>query len=396
MKVLVIGGGASGLIASIYASKNNDVTILEKDSQIGKKLLVTGNGKCNYWNENQDISNYNTNNIDILKHILIDENKKEILDLFDRIGIIPRIKNGYYYPYSNQATSIQTGLIKEIKNKDVNIITDCEVLDIDYDKCFKIKTNKGIYEADKVIISTGSYASKKQVKNIGYDIAKKFNHKIIEPKPGLVSLIAEGNFFKDWKGIRCDVELTYDENIEIGEAQLTDYGISGVCVFNLSSKIINNLDKNNILKINFVPFLNIKTNNELIAFLNKRNKLMENRTISELLDGFLNYKLVNTILKLSNIKKDDYFDNLSDLQKDNLAHNLLNFELKIIKPNDFSFAQTCSGGIPLDEINPNTMESLKQNGLYFTGEILDVDGKCGGYNLEFAFVSGLIAGDNID
>lgn len=400
MDVIVIGGGASGLVAAIYAARNNHrVTLLEKNNNCGKKILITGNGKCNYWNQDQDIMHYHTSNEDVLNEIITEENKQEILTFFDELGIVPNIKNGYYYPYSNQATSIQTSLIKEALNNNVNIIYE-EVLDIDKENEFVVKTTNKKYKADKVIIATGSKACPKTGSTgIGYILANKFKHNIIKPLPGLVQLKGEGNYFKDWSGIRTEVQISLYENKkfikqEKGEIQLTDYGVSGICVLNLSSFIARSLDQNkNIdLLINFVPFLDLKTKWEVITFIEQRNKTMINRTVSELLDGFLNYKLVNLLLKLSNIKKDDNWNNLTNNQKDLLSQNLLEFKLKIIGTNSFEQAQVCSGGIPLNEINPNTMESLKQKDLYFVGEVLDVDGDCGGYNLGFAWITGMLAG----
>ena len=396
MKTLIIGGGASGLVAAIYASNNSEVTIIEKNSVLGKKILVTGNGKCNYWNSFQDISNYYSSNIDIVDKILDDESKIEINKLFDKIGLVPKIKNGYYYPYSNQATTVQTALIKEIKNRNIKVEYETEVIDILYDNEFIVKTNRGEFRSDKVIVSTGSYACPKTGSDgYGYEVAKKFNHSIIKPVPSLVQLKAKGNFFKDWAGVRSDVELTFNGITELGEIQLTDYGVSGVCVYNLSSMISRDLLVSTpILKINFLPFL--KSSEKFINYMNNRNKMVINRTISELLDGLLNYKLVNLILKLSNIDRELKWDDISNSKKIVLADNITNFNLEIIDTTGFDRAQTCSGGIPLNEINPGTMESLKQKGLYFTGEILDADGKCGGYNLEFAFITGYKAGRSND
>ncbi|MBP3765932.1 MAG: aminoacetone oxidase family FAD-binding enzyme [Bacilli bacterium] len=396
MKTLIIGGGASGLIAAIYASTNSDVTILEKNKTLGKKILITGNGKCNYWNSNQDISNYYSSDIDILKDILDEDSKIEINNLFDKIGLVAKIKNGYYYPYSNQATTVQTALIKEIENRGVNVEYETIVTDISFDNEFIVKTNKGDFKADKVIVSTGSYAcSKTGSDGYGYEVAKKFGHTIIKPVPSLVQLKAKGNFFKDWAGVRSDVELTYNNKTEVGEIQLTDYGVSGVCVYNLSSMISRDLQESNpILKINFLPF--IKSPIDFINYMNDRNNVVINRNVSELLDGLLNYKLVNLLLKLSGIERTDKWSDISNSKKTILADNLINFNLEIIDTTGFDRAQTCSGGIDLKEINPSTMESLKQKGLFFTGEILDADGKCGGYNLEFAFITGYKAGRTND
>ncbi len=316
--------------------------------------------------------------------------------MFDKIGLVPKIKNGYYYPYSNQATTVQTALIKEIENRGVNVEYETIVIDITYNNEFIVKTNKGDFRADKVIVSTGSFAcSKTGSDGYGYEVAKKFGHTIIKPVPSLVQLKAKGNFFKDWAGVRSDVELTYNNKTEVGEIQLTDYGVSGVCVYNLSSMISRDLlESNPILKINFLPF--IHSSNEFIDYMNDRNKIVTNRNISELLDGLLNYKLVNLLLKLSNIDRSDKWSDISNSKKTILADNIINFNLEIIGTTGFDRAQTCSGGISLKEINPNTMESLKQECLYFTGEILDADGKCGGYNLEFAFITGYKAGRSND
>ena len=395
MKTIIIGGGAAGMMAAIYSK---DAIILEKNNSLGKKILITGNGKCNYYNENQNIDNYNTNNIDALKQIININNTKKILNQFDNMGIIPKIKNGYYYPESNQAVSIQNTLLKEIENNNTQIYTNTEVLSVEYNNKFIIKTNNGVYESDKLIVATGSKACPKTGSDgFGYELLKRFGHTVIKPLPALVQLKGNGNYFKDWAGIRCDVKVSYENKTEEGEIQLTDYGVSGVCIFNLSSKIARDLENKPVyININFVPFLNINTKEQLKEFFNERNKTVKNRNISELLDGFLNYKLGNLLLKLSGIKNNYSWNDLSDIQKNNLMNNLLNFKLEIIGTNSFDKAQTCSGGIPLDEINPKTMESLKQKDLYIVGELLDVDGKCGGYNLTFAFITGMLAGEDND
>lgn len=400
MNVLVIGGGASGMVAAIYAAnQGNHVTIIEKNKTLGKKILVTGNGKCNYYNENQDNIHYHSSNLDILKEIITDDKKQEMLEFFNSIGIIPKIKNGYYYPNSNQATSIQTALIKEISLKNIDVVLEEEVINISYDQCFSITTNCKQYKADKVIIATGSKAAPKTGSDgKGYEFAKKFGHHIIKPLPSLVSLIGEENYLKEWAGIRSDVEVSLYENDkfikkETGEIQLTNTGISGICVFQLSGMVARGLEegKKEQIKINFLPFIN----EDFIKWMNKRNEIVKNRTISELLDGLLNYKLVNLILKLTNIKREDKWNLLDQNKKAKLDQNLLEFSFNAIKTNSYDQAQVCSGGVSLLEVNPLTLESKKQDNLYFTGELLDVNGDCGGYNLTFAFISGMIAGKKV-
>ena len=404
-RIIVIGGGASGLVSAIYASLSEyKVTILEKNNNPGKKILITGNGKCNYWNQNISLNHYNTSEKDKLSKIIRDDNKKEILKLFNKLGILPKIRDGYYYPYSNQATSIQTALIKECEVLGIEIITNCEVLNIKKDSDnFMISSTKGTYKANKVIISTGSYACPKTGSTgDGYRFLNNFGHHIITPLPALVQLKSNEKFLKEWHGIRSDVQVTLIENgkeikKEIGEIQLTDYGVSGICIFNLSSKVsrgLNQKKKEDII-INFLYPFNITNEKEFINFMNERNITVKNRTISDLLDGILNYKLINLILKLSKIKREETWKDISDSQKKILSNYLTRFTVNITDTNSFETSQTTTGGIPLSEININTMESLKCKNLYITGELLDVDGDCGGYNLAFAWLTGMLAGTGV-
>lgn len=404
--IIIVGGGASGLVAAIYAAKaGNNVTILEKNSHCGKKILITGNGKCNYWNKNQSLENYHSTNIEVYRSILTKENMEEILHLFTSIGIIPKIKDGYYYPYSNQATSIQTALIKEAELQGVKIINNIEVLDVIKDNNnFKIKTNQKTYTCDKLILATGSKSYPKTGSDgFGYDIACNLGHSIITPLPALTGLKSDVSYLKEWQGIRSDVCVSLIENNQviaqqIGEIQLTNYGVSGICIFNLSGQVSRGLHnkKKEQISINFLHPFNINTEEEFINWLDKRNNEVHNRTISDLLDGLLNYKLINLILKLSKINRDNDWNSLSKKEKYLLGTNLTKHTLTIIDTNDFNNAQVTTGGIPLTEINPQTMESLKTSNLYITGELLDVDGICGGYNLTNAWITGMLAGKGVN
>jgi predicted Rossmann fold flavoprotein len=405
-KIIVIGAGASGLIAAIFARKcGNDVTILEKNEICGKKLLATGNGRCNFWNENQSLEHYRSSNFDEIPEIINTYNSQEILDFFKNIGIEAKIKNGYYYPFSNQAISMQKALILEAEKQNVKIQFKQEVIDIKKinDK-FEIVTKSGekmIY--DKIILSTGSKAAPKTGSDgIGYEICKNFGHSIIEPLPALVQLKAKEPFLKEWEGIRSNVLIKLYENNEViaeerGEIQLTNYGISGICVFNLSGRVARGLDKNKkeVVEINFLEGLNIINQNKFIEWMNKRNEVVKNRTVFELLEGVLNYKLVNVLLKITDIGKQEQWKKLDDKKRNLLARNIVSFRLNIIGTNSYDKAQVCSGGVPLNELNTHSMESKKVKGLYITGEILDVDGDCGGYNLEWAWITGMIAGRNV-
>lgn len=394
MDIVIIGGGASGLVAAITASKNknNKVTLIEKNQTLGKKILATGNGKCNYYNSDQNLSHYNSTNNDLIKEIITKENLKEVENFFSSLGIIPKIKNGYYYPFSNQATTIKNALVREVeKNTKVLLETTVEKIDKVQNK-FKIKTNNGIIECDKVIIATGSKASPKTGSTgEGYNFLKDFNHTIIDVNPALVQLKTKGNFLKDWTGIRTDVKVSlYINNKNIksdqGEIQLTNYGVSGICIFNLSRFVpiaLNNNDKVEV-KINFLPFTS--TPEELLKDLSNNN------SINDILEGILNNKLVAVILNKSSINKNKKYNELSIKEKETLIENLTNFTLEVIGTNSYEECQVCSGGVPLTEINTKTMESKIVNNLHIVGELLDVDGDCGGYNLTFAWVTALLAG----
>ena len=395
MKIAIIGGGASGLVSAIVNKrKNNEVILIEKNDICGKKILKTGNGRCNYFNEEFTINHYRSDDIDILKKIITEENKEKILKFFDSIGVVPKIKNGCYYPFSNKAETILNSLLIEVNKLNINIICNANVLDINYNNKYIIKLENKEIIADKVVIATGSIASTKEKTNFGYEILKKFNHKIIKPLPALVQLVGNETYFKKWAGIRSYVNLSILENNKIigtskGEIMLTNYGVSGICVFDLSGRIKRGLNSNKEeLLIDFLPCID-----NFIEYIEKKDKQLKNRNIFELLEGTLNHKLIEILLEKSKIKKDS---KLKEIDKKLLEKTFKKFKLSIIDTKSYLEAQVCSGGIPLSEININTMESLKQKGLYILGELLDVDGDCGGYNLGFAWLSAILMGEDND
>ena len=227
----------------------------------------------------------------------------------------------------------------------------------------------------------------------GYDLSMNLNHKIIKPLPSLVSLKGEETYFKKWSGIRTDVILSLYEDDKLikkeeGQAQLTDQGISGIVAFNISTHISRNLEKHKEkLKINFIPFID-----NIDEWINTMTKL--NLQIPEALERILNYKLANILFNQTKIKTKT-FKNLNNEEKSKLIKTLREFELNIQSTGSFDKAQVCKGGIPLTEINLNTMESLKNKNLFFAGEIIDIDGDCGGYNLTIAWITGILAGENV-
>ena len=379
-RIIIVGAGAAGMLAAIHAkTKDNQVILIERNTNCGKKILITGNGKCNYLNDDFNLSHYRSDNLEFLENIITEENKKLLISEFKKIGIEPKIKNGYYYPMSNTSISIQNALLLTLKQKGIEIITNTTITDI------KKINNKFIlndkFTCDKLIIAAGSSACPKcGTDGTIYDALKPLGLKIKKPLPALVQLKSEGKFLKEWAGIRCDCELSLFENDKlikksIGEVQLTDYGISGICTFQLSSDCIRGLDsgKKEVIKINFLP--DIK---DFDTFYLNRVKLLKGRNDIELFEGLINYKLLYVLFK----------------HNKNIKEALTSFSLEITGYNGFDIAQVASGGIKLTEINDN-FECKNIKDLYIIGEALDVDGDCGGYNLAFAFLSGIIAGESI-
>ena len=407
MKIGIIGGGASGLIAAIKAkNQNNEVIIFERNKECGKKILATGNGKCNYWNDDQSLIHYESSTPEFLEYFINDDTEEKVLSLFNNLGIIPKIKNGYYYPFSNQASTIKSVLLDEVKR--LNIIIENEFLvdnvELLNDKFIVVGNNKKVF-VDKLILATGSLAAPKTGSDgIGIKFLKQFGHTIIKPLPALVQLISDGNYLKEWNGIRTDVEVSLYENgkfikSQLGEIQLTNYGISGICVFNLSNQVARGLDNgyDEIISINFLPFL--KDFTDAKKWFIERT-LVTNKNISDLLNSILNDKLAKVILKESKVNINKKFNELSDVEQQVIINNCIEFKVNIKGTKTFDDAQVASGGVLLSEINLETMESNLIKNLYITGELLDITGECGGYNLGVAwrtgYLAGISAGDNND
>lgn len=397
MDVLVIGGGASGLVSAIISRENNNnVTILEQNEKLGKKLLMTGNGRCNFWNKDQDITKYHSSDLDSFQ-IIYAKKKDEVLKFFDDLGIIYKNINGYYYPFTLQAQTLVDALVKKIEFLKINVKLQEEVIDIKKENNkFIVITKDNVYYADKVIIATGSLA---QSSTKGYDLLKKLGHTIKPIVPSLVPLEGVPSYYKIWQGVRSEVNLKlYEDNMlikeEKGEIQLTNYGVSGICIFNLSGLVTEGLTKNKTeeIKIDFAPWFK-KSKQEFLKYLENRCQENDFYSLRDILEEFLNKKIVNVIYHILKLNNDVAW---SMVNQEKLVELIKEFPFKVKKSADFSKAQVCRGGIFLSEINPNTMESRLVKNLFLTGELLDVDGDCGGYNLGFAWMSALIAGENHD
>jgi len=397
-KIAVIGAGASGIIAALKASENNQVILIDGNDKCGKKILLTGNGRCNYWNSDIAVEQYETDSKEALEDILSEENKMDTLNFLDGIGIYPKIKNGYYYPFSNQAASVREILDKEIRNRKIEIKYGSKVKEVikqNDNFVITLDNNEKIY-ADKVIVATGSKAYPKTGSDgFGYEIADKFGHNVNMVVPALTQLKANEKFLKDWENVRCDAKVSLfvdDEKLkeDVGEIQLTANGISGICVFNISGLASKNISFGRKVEvvINFLPHLE----NNFYAWISERAEKMPDKTVEEILESIFNYKLMFVLLKQASVLKDKKWNELSENSKRSLCDKIESFRLNIIDTESFDKAQVCTGGVSLSQINTTTFESKIVPNLYFVGEVLDVDGKCGGFNLAFAWISGYLAG----
>ena len=396
--IVIIGGGVSGIVSAIKSfNGRNRITILERNDKCLKKLLLTGNGRCNYFNDDTSISNYHSMREDLLDKVINSDNMSRILDFYNELGIIPKIKNGYYYPFSNQASTVRDALLFEAMKLGISIKYNYLVEKIEHSNN-KFIINDSIV-CDKVIIATGSCSYPKTGSDgMGYDFLRKFGHNIIKPLPALVQLNSDFKYCRELSGIRSDVILSLYEDDEfisssVGEVQLTDYGISGICTFNLSHFVTRGLDvgRKEVIKVNFLPFIKDNYMEWFNTYSNKHN----DKNIYMLLCNILNYKLVKVILKVCSIDNETYYNELDYNSRSLLIDNLTNFKFNIVSTKDFNFSQVCNGGVSLDEVNLSTFESLIVDGLYITGEVLDINGNCGGYNLICAVISGILVGDDL-
>lgn len=381
MKIIIIGSGASGLAAGISLLRcGYDVTILERNNISGKKLLLTGAGRCNFFNSDQNIIHYHSSDKDILAKIITSDNIHLVEDFITSLGIVPKVKDGYYYPFANQAYNMKELLERTYLDLGGKIKYNYLVEKIE--KKSSLFLINDTISCDKLILATGSKAYKMTGSDgIGYQLAKKFNHHIVKVLPSLTSLITREKI--NLKGVRVDAKVTlYEDGVkvreELGQVQFTDYGLSGICIFNLSYYAIKGLNKNKkeVITIDLMPFM------DKVSFKNKK--------VYDLLLGFLPNKMIDYILKTLDISKDVYYEDLSNDKKQELTKILKEMEFNIISYKEFDFSQVCSGGVSLREINPLTMESIFVKNLYIIGELLDVNGDCGGYNLTFAFLSGIL------
>ena len=424
MKVLVAGGGASGMVAAIVASRNgHEVTVLEHKDRLGKKILATGNGRCNLSNSLlKDNPGQYYRNIegdskacDFINDLFAVFSYDDTIAFFESIGLWVKEKGTLMYPYSEQAGAVLDVLRFALRDLGINVVTDCNTKDIrkmnsgefeitaliskydDKTKKTKLSEETVKYVADRVIIATGSKAQPKLgADGSGYSLLRKMGHTITCVTPALVQLIAQKDkgqdIFKSLAGVRTHaiIELCMDNKTvaeEEGELQLTAYGISGIGVMNLTT-YLGNADQNISVNVDLAPEY---TEDKLYSMLRNRCYQMPDRRSEELLIGFLPKKLAEAMLKLSDIGFTTKYSDISEDKLKKLVRCIKRWKIDIEGTNTFDDAQICMGGLPVDELK-DTLESRMVQGLYVAGEIIDAHGPCGGFNLQQAWSTGAVAG----
>ena len=402
MNIAIVGGGFSGMIAAISASScGADVTIFEHMPRIGKKLLLTGNGRCNISNTDMDIKHFHGGNTDRINAVLTQCPREETLAFFEKLGLYVKDKNGYMYPFCEQASAVLDVLRFAIRDMNIEVYTDTDIKVIDKREKFIVSTQRGRFEFDRIILCCGSGANRNTGSDgSGYSLAAKLGHKVIKPLPALTNLVCSDEFFPSIAGIRTmatvslySVDDNEDSKIlgkEYGQLQFTKSGISGICVFNLSYLAVASLDQGRPVKamIDLLPDISWS---EISGFIKKRIELLSSRPFEEFFAGLLAKPLGLCIMKRCGIDLKRECLSVSDEEILNLCKMIKEFEANVTSYGNLEAAQVAQGGVDLDEIGDD-LQSVIEPGLFFAGEILDVNGDCGGYNLQWAASSGLLAG----
>ena len=383
-RVIVAGGGASGLAAGIWAAREGAaVTILERNDRPGRKLSATGSGRCNFSNLEIGEDSFRGTDPGFAAPALKDFGPEDAADFFRDIGLLWVCNGPYLYPRNMQAASVAMMLADEFAACGGKLKTNERIRRIvPGETGFTVCTDTWHYEADAVILALGSSASAIAGSGTdGYELAESLGHHIVTPLPALTALKCAGFRFGGWAGVRTQgaVTLLVDgERVKraAGELQLTGYGISGIPVFDISRYAVRALwEKKSVqVSLDFLPELDRGAAAELFSLARKR---YPNRPLKSLLAGWFPDKLAEVLASL-----------------EDPVNGVRDFRLTVTDSLSSEHAQALSGGVDTSEIDPASMQSRLVKGLYFCGELVDIDGNCGGYNLQWAWSSGRCAGRN--
>ncbi len=399
--MIIIGAGAAGLCAAITAARaGQSVTLLEQNTKIAKKILVSGNGKCNIDNKYIDSRRFHSQNPSFIEDVLTAYGFDVVEKFFTSIGLeLTEGKEGKIFPMSLQASSVVELLEYEAKRAGVEIFCDCTVTSIDKNAdTFTVETSQGSKISKKLLLTSGSPAAPQLGgSNSGYAFAAKMGHSLVPRHPSLVQLCSEENWVKSASGVKVAGLAQLYANGEYitekkGDLLFTNYGISGLAILDLSREVSTRLANFDYCELNLdlMPEL---SKEKLTNLLLSRIKKESEKPLALWLQGIINKKLISIILEQSKCKV-RVEDQLNRKEINKLVHTIKNLKLSINDTKGFAGAEVATGGIDTTEVNPKTMESKLVPNLYFAGEILDVDGDRGGFNFHFAWVTGMRVGTN--
>ncbi len=391
MRIAVIGGGASGLVAAIAAHNDNtEVIVFEREKRVGKKILATGNGRCNLTNVNAGINNYYGSDRDFVKGAIRRWWVRDTLEFFSELGVLwKEEQDGKVYPYSDTASSVLDVLRMRIARLGVKTECNFDVKSIEYkNNGFSVCSYDGrSCRFDKVIVATGGKATPSLGSNgSGYGLLEAFGHKTCRLLPSLVQVKTAGEVAKKLKGIKLNATVTAGMAVESGELLFTDYGLSGPPIFSISSR----LGASRNINIDIMPEY---SKDEIKNILYERCAYLYDVTLEDYFTGMLNKRVGQVLLKSLDIAPlSRLCSSLSEKEIDRLVSRIKRWEFELSGTMSWNNAQVTKGGVLTKDFDSVTMQSKLMNGLYACGEVLDIDGDCGGYNLQWAWSSGYLAG----
>lgn len=396
-KALIVGAGMSGLTASIILSKRfsgEDIALIERLDRVGKKILSTGNGQCNLTNLDSNTIHYHSSVEGFYIPTLEKFPNTSMIEFFNNLGVLTTVNDNKVYPLSKQASSVLDALRFKVQSLNVNCFLGSKVVKIEKQKHFKITLENGevLYGENVIFVVGGKSASHLGTDGTSYSLVSSFGHKITKLYPSLVQLKTDKNQIKGMKGLKvlANVKAVLNNKVlteKQGEVLFTDYGVSGNAIFYISSYVVDNKAK---LLLDLVPEL---TTEELIDFLKKKQSFCSYLTLENALSGIINNKIGCAVLR--NSGKFDLLAPITSVDVKTIVSLLKNYEIEVLGSMGFDNSQVTKGGIEVSDINLNTLESKLTKGLYFAGEVLDVDGDCGGYNLWWAFSSASVVANSI-
>lgn len=395
-RVAVIGGGAAGMMAAIQAAKAGAaVELYEQNDRVGKKILSTGNGRCNFSNEEMGARFYHGSGRVLVDKVFAEFGTGQAKAFFESLGMRIRSRAGYLYPASDQASTVLDLLRYELERKRIIVHTGEPVRALTYGRgTFAVNEEPSRFDA-AILCCGGCAAPNTGSDGSGFGLAESFGHSIVPPVPALSALRCREKFYKQVAGVRCDASLTLKVDgktvcAERGELQLTDYGLSGIPAFQLSRHVSYALLAQRLVTVT-VSFLPELDEASCEAFFRVRRREHGEDRMEVFLTGLVNKKINQLLCRLAGIRETETAGKLSEPAFERLWKLYLGLETEVTGTNGFDKAQVCAGGVDCKEVTGQLM-SKKRPGLYFAGEILDVDGLCGGYNLQWAFGSGAVAG----